>query len=114
MPTPASCRVCFGIRRSASWGTSIGYDEASRSHRIRKGAAGSEHVLKGVRRRVHGPDATHILGYPQRLSELLLALQEKVERNSQAIARLKTIWPFVAAGIAFLAAALKDWLFGGK
>jgi len=42
----------------------------------------------------------------------LLALQEKVERNSQAIARLKTIWSFVAAGIAFLAATLKDWLFG--
>jgi hypothetical protein len=44
----------------------------------------------------------------------LLALQEKVERNAQAITRLKTIWSFVAAGIAFLAAVLKDWLFGDK
>ena len=44
----------------------------------------------------------------------LLALQEKVERNSQAIARLKTIWPLVAAGIAPVVAALKDWLFGQK
>jgi hypothetical protein len=44
----------------------------------------------------------------------LLALQEKVERNSQAIARLKTVWSLVAAGIAFLAAMLKDWLFGSK
>ena len=34
----------------------------------------------------------------------LLALQEKVERNSQAVTRLKTIWSFVAA--------LRDWLFG--
>ncbi len=42
----------------------------------------------------------------------LAALQEKVERNSQAIARLKTIWSLVAAGIALVAAALKDWLFG--
>ena len=46
--------------------------------------------------------------------DLLLALQEKVDRNSQAIVRLKTVWSFVAAGIAFLAAALKDWLFGYK
>jgi len=37
----------------------------------------------------------------------LLALQEKVERNSQAIARLKTIWSLVVA-------ALRDWLFGQK
>ena len=44
----------------------------------------------------------------------LLVLQEKVERNSQAIARLKTIWPLVAAGIAPVVAALKDWLFGQK
>lgn len=44
----------------------------------------------------------------------LLCLQEKVERNSQAIVRLKTVWCFVAAGIAFLAAALKDWLFGQR
>ena len=44
----------------------------------------------------------------------LLALQEKVERNSQAIARLKTVWSFVAAGIAFVAAALKDWVFGPR
>jgi len=44
----------------------------------------------------------------------LLALQEKVERNAQAIARLKTIWSFVAAGIALVVTALKDWLFGHK
>ena len=37
-----------------------------------------------------------------------------VERNSQAIARLKTIWSFVAAGIALVVVALKDWLFGSK
>ena len=40
----------------------------------------------------------------------LLALQEKVERNSQAITRLKTIWSFVAAGIALVVAALREWL----
>ena len=44
----------------------------------------------------------------------LLALQEKVERNSQAIARLKTTWSIVAAGIALVVTALKDWLFGHK
>ena len=44
----------------------------------------------------------------------LLALQEKVERNSQAIARLKTIWSLVAAGIALAVAALRDWLFTRK
>ena len=52
----------------------------------------------------------------------LLALQEKVERNSQAVARLKTVWSFaaacivlvVAAGIALLATVLKDWPFGQK
>jgi len=41
----------------------------------------------------------------------LLALQEKVERNSQAITRLKTIWSIVAASIALVVAVLKDWLF---
>ncbi len=44
----------------------------------------------------------------------LLVVQEKVERNSQAIARLKTVWSFVAAGIALVVAALKDWLLGSK
>ena len=44
----------------------------------------------------------------------LLALQEKVERNSQAIVRLKTIWSFVAAGIALLVTVLKDWVFGSR
>jgi len=44
----------------------------------------------------------------------LLALQDKVERNSQAITRLKTICSPVAAGIAFLVATLKDWLFGHR
>ena len=42
----------------------------------------------------------------------LLAVQEKVERKSQVIARLKTVWSFVTAGIALVVAALKDWLFG--
>ena len=44
----------------------------------------------------------------------LLALQEKVERNSQAIVRLKTVWSFVAARIALVAAARMDWLFTRK
>ena len=44
----------------------------------------------------------------------LLALQEKVERNAQAIVRLKTVWSFVAAGIALVVAALRDWVFGQK
>ena len=44
----------------------------------------------------------------------LLALQEKVERNSQAIARLKSVWSFVAAGIALVVTALRYWLFGQK
>jgi len=45
-------------------------------------------------------------------NDRLLALQEKVERNAQAIARLKTIWSFVAAGIALVVAMLRDWLLG--
>ena len=44
----------------------------------------------------------------------LLALRQKVDEHSQAITRLKTIWSLAAAGIAFLAATLKDWLFGQK
>ena len=44
----------------------------------------------------------------------LLALQEEVERNSQAIARLKTIRSFVAAGVALVAGVLKDCLLGEK
>jgi len=44
----------------------------------------------------------------------LLAMQEKVDANAQAIAKLKTVWTFVAAGIAFTVAVLKDWLFGQK
>lgn len=44
----------------------------------------------------------------------LLALQAKVDEHSQAITRLKTIWSLVAAGIAFIVAALKDWLLGQK
>ena len=44
----------------------------------------------------------------------LLALRQKVDEHSQAITRLKTIWSLVAAGVAFLAAMLKDWLFGQK
>jgi len=44
----------------------------------------------------------------------LLALQAKVDEHTQAITRLKTIWSLVAAGIAFLAATLKDWLFGHR
>ena len=44
----------------------------------------------------------------QALNELvdrLLALQEKVDANAQAIAKMKTIWTFVAAGIALAASA---------
>jgi len=41
----------------------------------------------------------------------LLALQAKVDEHSQAITRLKTIWSLVAAGVAFLVASLRDWLF---
>jgi len=44
----------------------------------------------------------------------LFVLQEKVEHSSQAITRLKTIWSFVAAGVALVAAALEDWLFGQR
>jgi len=33
---------------------------------------------------------------------------------SQAIARLKAVWSFVAAGIALAVAPLKDWLYGSK
>ena len=44
----------------------------------------------------------------------LVALQGEVDEHSQAITRLKTTWSFVAAGIAFLAATLKDWLFRQK
>lgn len=47
-------------------------------------------------------------------SSNLLALQDNVERNPQAIARLKTIFSLVAAGIAFLAATLKNRLFGSR
>jgi len=47
-------------------------------------------------------------------TDRMVAVQEKVERSSQAIARLKTIWSFVAAAIAFLAAVVKDWVFGRK
>ena len=50
--------------------------------------------------------------HPISIIDRLLALQEKVERNSQAIARLKTIWSFVAAGIALAVAVLKGCLFG--
>ena len=46
--------------------------------------------------------------------ERLLALQGKVERNSQVIARLKAVSSLVAAGIALLATATKDWLFTRK
>ncbi|MBL7222453.1 MAG: hypothetical protein ISS72_01240 [Candidatus Brocadiae bacterium] len=44
----------------------------------------------------------------------LLVLQEKAERNAQAITRLETIWSFVAAGIVLAVATLRDWLFGQK
>ena len=47
-------------------------------------------------------------------TDRLLALQGKVDEHSQVITRLKTIWSFVAAGIALVVAALKDWLFGQK
>jgi hypothetical protein len=44
----------------------------------------------------------------------LLALQQKVEDHSQAIARLKTVCSLVAAGIALAASVLKDWIFRHK
>ena len=44
----------------------------------------------------------------------LLVLQEKVERNSVAIARLKTVAALLAAGVAFVVSCLKSWLFGGR
>ncbi len=37
-----------------------------------------------------------------------------IHPSSLPIARLKTIWPFVAGGIALVVTALKDWLFGQK
>ena len=37
-----------------------------------------------------------------------------VERNCQAIARLKTVWSLVAAGVALLVAALREWLLDQK
>ena len=66
---------------------------------------------------IHPPlhSSNHVLIHPSSLHlDRLLALQDKVERNSQAIVRLKTIWSFVAAGIALVVAALKDWLFGQR
>jgi len=59
--------------------------------------------------------STHPFIHPSSLHiDRLLALQAKVDEHSQAITRLKTIWSIVAAGIAFLAAALRDWPFGEK
>ena len=46
--------------------------------------------------------------------QALLTLQEKVERSSQPIARLKTIRSVVYQGIPFLATMRKDWLFGQR
>jgi len=37
-----------------------------------------------------------------------------IHPSSLPIARLKTIWSFVAAGIALVVATLKDWLFGQR
>lgn len=42
----------------------------------------------------------------------LLDLHEKVDQNSMAIARLKTLAALLAAGVAFVVSALKEWLFG--
>jgi len=44
----------------------------------------------------------------------LLDLHEQVDRNTVAIARLKTIAALVAAGVATLVTWLKDWFFGSK
>ena len=61
------------------------------------------------------PSSTHPFIHPSSLHiDRLLALQAKVDEHSQAITRLKTIWSLVAAAIAFLAAMLKDCLFGSK
>jgi hypothetical protein len=39
-------------------------------------------------------------------------LRGEMRASLQAIARLKSIWPLVAAGIALVVFALRDWLFG--
>jgi len=44
----------------------------------------------------------------------LLSCFHQVDEHSQAIARLKTIWSCVVAGIRFLAAAPEDSLFGSR
>jgi len=41
-------------------------------------------------------------------------LRCEMRASLQAIARLKTIWSLVAAGIALVVAVLKDWLFGQR
>ncbi len=41
----------------------------------------------------------------------LLALEQKVEKNSQEITRLKTIWTLIAGFIAFAASFAKDYFF---
>ena len=41
-------------------------------------------------------------------------LRGEMRASLQAITRLKTIWSFVAAGIALVVAALRDRLFGQK
>ncbi len=40
----------------------------------------------------------------------LLVVEKQVQEHSQAIARIKTLWSVLAAGIALAAATLKDWI----
>jgi len=44
----------------------------------------------------------------------LVVLQDKVERNSVAIGRLKTVASLLAAGVALAVSFLKSWLFRGE
>ena len=44
----------------------------------------------------------------------LLDLHERVDRNTVAIARPKTIAALVAAGVATLVTWVKEWFFGGR
>jgi hypothetical protein len=44
----------------------------------------------------------------------LLILEEKVEKNSLAITRIRTIWTVVAGIIAFAASFLKDSFFQNR
>jgi len=44
----------------------------------------------------------------------LLVLQDKVERHSVAIGRLKTMTSLLSAGVALVVSVAKDWVLGKK